>query len=104
MSHILNTTEIVGTIQLPQGKFELCALGDATYKQSSTSLVVGLEANLRPCLGSETVPVKPEWMPAPQTVTEHVAIEEAAELARDIFRRWVRKVREAAPGLRAPTF
>lgn len=105
MNNILNTTEIVGTVELPQGDFEVCACADASYDQEGNSLVVRLDANLRPCATNDkTTDGQAIWLPKKQSVTEHVAIDEAGEVARDIFKRWVRKIRESAPGLRSPTF
>jgi hypothetical protein len=105
MNSILNTTEIIGTVELPQGDFEVCASADASYDQKGNSLVVRLDANLRPCAKSDNAADgQAIWLPKKQFVTEHVAIDEAGEVARDIFKRWVRKIRESAPGLRSPTF
>lgn len=105
MNSILNTTEIVGTVELPQGEFEVCASADATYNQNSGTLSVELGANLRPGAATDkTTDVHAEWIPKGQIVNEHVGIEEAGEVARDIFKRWVRKIRECVPSLRAPTF
>ena len=40
-----------------------------------------------------------DWLPKPETVRESVGPDETAEMAREIFQRWARKVREAAPTL-----
>jgi len=105
MHGILNTTEIIGTVELPAGEFEVCASADASYDQSGNSLVVRLDANLRPCSTTRSAAqIEVDWLPKRQSVTEHVAIDEAGEVARDIFKRWVCKIREAAPALRASTF
>lgn len=105
MNSILNINEIVGTVELPQGEFEVCASADATYDQKANSLVVRLDTSLRPCVTIENAADREAtWLPKSQSVTEHVGIDEAGEVARDIFKRWVRKVRESAPALRSPTF
>jgi hypothetical protein len=39
---------------------------------------------------------RPEWLPRGETLREHVSVEEASEMARDIFWRWTKKVRESA--------
>lgn len=105
MSSILNTTEIIGTVEFPQGEFEVCAAADATYNQRAKTLAIRLSATLKHCACAENAaPVTADWLPKGETVTEHVAIEEASEVARDVFKRWVRKLREAAPSLRAATF
>jgi len=39
------------------------------------------------------------WLPANEKVTESAARDECHNLAREIFHRWTRKVREAGPSL-----
>lgn len=105
MNSILNTSEIVGTVELPGGEFEVCASADADYQQSSNKLSIRLTCDLRPCVTNQKLPVTPiDWMPKSQTITEHVPIGEAGEVARDVFTRWVRKIRDVAPSMRAPSF
>lgn len=105
MKGILNSSEIIGTLQTPQGEAELCASADAEYEQGDRKLAVRLDvfARLTSIAGKEQR-VSLNWLPRAQTVTENVSIEEAGEVARDIFRRWVRKIREAAPALHHATF
>ena len=38
---------------------------------------------------------RPEWLPKPQEAREGVDPAEATDLARDLFHRWVGKVRAA---------
>jgi hypothetical protein len=105
MNSILNTSEIVGTVGFPEGEFEVCASADANYQHSSNTLTTQLTCDLRPCVANQKLPeTYVDWMPKSQTVTEHVSIDEAGEVARDVFARWVRKIREVAPSLRARSF
>lgn len=104
MNEIFNTREILGTLELPEGECELTARATAEYAEGSGSLVVRLDAAVRrrEAHGGHEVAVK--WLPKSETVTEFSSIEEAGEIARDIFRRWVRKVRASAPSLHQPSF
>ena len=105
MNEILETREILGTLQLPEGECELVASATAEYSEGSANLVVHLEAAIaRRAGGSDTARVIADWLPTNQTVSEFVPIDEAGEVARDIFRKWVRKVRESAPDLHQPSF
>jgi hypothetical protein len=105
MNEILETREVLGTLELPAGECELVASATAEYSEGSANLVVRLDATIhRRSLPSDASPVAAEWLPKNQTVSEFVPIDEAGEVARDIFRRWVRKVRESAPNLHQPSF
>jgi hypothetical protein len=98
MKRIIDTSEVLGTVELPDGRCEVCAAAEAVYDEGSGRLLVTLNAGLRPAdlLGKER-PVRPDWLPRNELVTETVDLEECRDLARDIFHRWVRKVRNAVP-------
>lgn len=100
MKHVIETSEVLGTVDVPEGNSELCASAAAGFDETSGRLVVQLEAFLRPAgfLVKERH-FRADWLPSNETVTEHVAREECHEVAREIFHRWVRRVRESAPPL-----
>ena len=100
MKRIIDTSEVLGTVEVPQGLCELCASADASFDEGAGRLVVNLEAFLRPTdLLVKERHFRADWLPKNETVTETVTREECHEMAREIFHRWVRKVREAAPQL-----
>jgi len=100
MKRIIDTSEALGTVEMPQGVCELCASADASYDEETARLVVKLEAFLRPTdLLVKERHFRIDWLPKNETVTESVAREECHEVAREIFQGWTRKVREAAPQL-----
>jgi len=100
MKRVIDTSEVLGTVETPEGTCELGASADAGFDESAGRLVVTLEAFLRPAgfLAKERR-FRAKWLPKNETVTETVAREECHEVAREIFDRWVRKVRETAPRL-----
>jgi hypothetical protein len=105
VNEILETSEIVGTLDLPQGECELNASATAEYNEGSGLVIVRLDASVRrrnDRSQGDSVPV--DWLPTGGTVSEFAPIDEASEVARDIFRRWVRKLRTAAPALHTPSF
>lgn len=106
MNEILQTREILGTVALPGGECELVASAAAEYHEAEGRMLVTLRASLEPrqAHGKANRAIVAEWLPKNQTVSESVSIDEAGEAAREIFRRWARKVREAAPGLHRPSF
>lgn len=100
MKRVIDTSEVLGTLDQPEGPCELCASAVATYDEPSNQVEVRLDAFLR------TVDVRaPErhfpapWLPKAEVIREGASAEEAADLARDIFHRWVGKIRRAAPAL-----
>lgn len=100
MKPIIDTSEVLGTVEAPEGSCELCASADASFDEAAGRLVMKLEAFLRPAnLLVKERHFRADWLPKNETVTEAIAREECHEVAREIFQRWGRKVRAAAPQL-----
>ena len=100
MKRIIDTSEALGTVESAEGLSELCASADATFNEEANRLVVKLESYLRPMdLLAKERHFRASWLPENETISESVALEECREMAREIFHRWVQKVREAAPQL-----
>lgn len=100
MKRVLDTIEALGTVNAPDGVCELCASANAGYDEEAGKLQVQLDAFLRPVdVRVKERHFRAEWLPGNETVTEPVGREESGDVAREIFHRWVRKVREAAPHL-----
>jgi hypothetical protein len=98
MKRVIDTTETLGPVATPEGGLEVCAAADARYDEDSAQLQVKLNAFLRSTdLRAKEQQFVADWLPKPETVVESVGPDETAEVARDVFRRWVRKVREARP-------
>ena len=100
MKQVIDTSEVLGTLETPAGPRELCVSADAQFDEGAGRLVVKLEAFLRNTdLVTKERHFTASWLPKPETVRESVGPDETVELAREIFHRWVRKVRDAAPTL-----
>jgi hypothetical protein len=105
MKRVIDTSEVLGTMDTANGTCEVCASADANYDDTAGRLVVRLESFLRTTdLRSKEKCIPANWLPKPETITESVAADETVDAARNIFQRWVRKVRQAAPSLHAATF
>ena len=105
MNEILKIREILGTLELPEGECELSASAVAEYAEGTGNLVVRLDAAVHPCdTHYRDLALTLDWLPKGQTVSEFSPIEEAGEIARDAFRRWVRQIRASAPALHKPSF
>jgi hypothetical protein len=100
MKRVIDTSEVLGTVDTPEGLCEVCAAADANYDEEASCLIVKLSAHLRTTdLRAKEKSFSADWLPKPEMLRESVGPEETVDLARDIFHRWVQKVREAAPGL-----
>lgn len=100
MKRVIDRSVVLGTVEVPEGICEVCASADASYDESAGRLVVRLAAFLRPAaLFVKERHLHADWLPADETVTESGALDEAHDEAREIFHRWVGKVRAAAPAL-----
>lgn len=96
--NLLDTTKVVGITAIDGTPHEVCAEAEATHDRASSMLTVKLRAFLRTLehthLGKTGAAA---WLPAPETVTEHVDREEAIEMAKDVFSSWCHKVERAVP-------
>ena len=102
MRRILSTSEIVQDLDLELAPKELCAAGEADYDERKHTLVLKLDAFVRQVHhGGSDVCSRPDWLPKPEILREGVGPDEASELARDIFRRWTKKVRDSAEAVKA---
>ncbi len=100
MKSVVDTSEVLGTVDTPEGRCEVRASAVATFDEAANRMAVKLQAFLRPAdLLTKERHFRAAWLPEDETVTESVAREECHELGREIFHRWVKKVREAAPQL-----
>jgi hypothetical protein len=100
MKRVINMSEALGTVEVPEGSCELCASADVSFDEAVGRLVAKLEAFLRPTgLLVKEKHFRADWLPENETVAEAVEREDCREVSREIFHRWVRKVREAAPQL-----
>ncbi len=96
MKKVLSISEIVQNLDLELEPRELCAAAEADYDDTASSLIIKLDAFVRQVHHSgPDVCTRPDWLPRRETLREHVSVEEASDMARDIFRRWTRKVRDS---------
>jgi hypothetical protein len=102
MRTVLSTSEIVQDLDLEVEPKELCAAAEADYDDRKSTLVIKLDAFVRQVHHARPdVCSRPDWLPKPETLREGVGPDEASDLARDIFRRWTKKVRESAEAAKA---
>jgi hypothetical protein len=98
MKRIFSSSQIIGRFTQEQKDFEVCATADANFNEGPSQLVMELDSFVRPLnLRAKEKHLKAGWLPKSQRIKESVSLEEAPDLARDIFHRWVRTVRQAIP-------
>ena len=95
---LLDATQVLGTVELDGAIHEVCAEALASHDRSTLQLTVNLRAFLRSerqdHIGEQSIPA---WLPEPQTVIEHVEVEDVHALASDVFASWKRKVAAVIP-------
>ncbi len=92
MSEIVDSFEVKGRL------CEVFVSADAAYDEAKSQLVVQLDGALRPASGQTPGgPASRDLRHWQETVTESVSAGQATEVARDIFHRWVRQVRQRLP-------
>lgn len=98
MKRVISITEVVHSAEDWRGAWELCASAEAGYDEVESVLLVELACQVRPVESKPAADIAaPDWLPRPQTVREKIPVHEAAEVAKDIFQRWVRRVRQSIP-------
>ncbi len=102
MKRVIDSTEVLGTVETTTGTCSLCAAADAKFDEDAGRLVVALRAFLRPVEVSQKVP-SVDWLPADETVSMSVGMTDAWDAAKEIFDRWVHRVRESAPAALHPS-
>lgn len=98
MKRIVATSEIVGSFTKGEHEYEVCATGDANFDEGKAQLQMDLDSFIRPVdLLEKEKHVSADWLPSKQSVNESVSREDAPDLAKEVFQRWVGKVRRSIP-------
>ncbi len=97
VKNLLSISDIVETLENRLGTCEVCATAEASFEEGTSSLVVSCDSFLRVVnqRGPDQV-LRPEWLPRKDSVKTSVSRQEAVPAAKEIFRAWVKKVRQAA--------
>lgn len=95
---LIDTTRVVGHVELDGANHEVCAEATATQEPGTTLVTVKLRAFLRATaqdhLGEMT---EPAWLPPSQVVHEHPDPGEAHEWVHEVFASWCHQVASAIP-------
>jgi len=98
IKRIISSSEVIGLFTHDDHEFEVCATGETNFDEAKSQLIVQLDSFLRPVdLRAKEAHLPADWLPSKQTLKESVTQDEAVDLAKDIFHRWVGKVRQSIP-------
>ena len=98
MTRLLDITKVVGTVEKNGAFFEVCVEAKASYDPNASRVTVDLRSFLRSVTPSRLGETEsPEWLPRSETVQEQVDLDEATDLAKDVFASWSHKVHAAIP-------
>jgi hypothetical protein len=98
MKRIISSSEIIRLFTREDHEFEVCATGAANFDERKSQLIVELDSFIRPAeVRAKETHLPADWLPRKQTLREFVAHDAAVDLAKDIFHRWVGKLRQSVP-------
>jgi len=98
MKTLLDITKVVSTVEVKGASFEVCAEAEASYDANLSRVTVNLRSYLRSITQSNLGEVQsPAWLPQPERIEEHVDLDEATDLAKDVFASWCHKVHASSP-------
>jgi hypothetical protein len=98
MNSLLDITKVVGTAEMDGLPYEVCAEAAASFDPAASQVSVNVRSFLRSIAQAHLGEVgSPAWLPAPETIREHVPFEDATALAKDVFSSWCHKVQHAIP-------
>lgn len=98
MKKVISISEAIERISWEKGTAELCANAEASFDQSKNQVVVALDSFISPVdITAPDQQLRASWLPAAEVVRVSADSGEAAEIARDIFHNWVKRLRAAAP-------
>lgn len=98
MKRIISSSEIIGSFTRDDHEFEVCASAEADFDEAKSQLLLDLDSFIRPVdIRSKEKHLPADWLPKKESLKESVSQEDAVSLAKEIFHRWVGKVRQSVP-------
>jgi hypothetical protein len=98
MKRIISSSEIIGSFARDDHEFEVCATAEADFDEAKSQLRLDLDSFIRPVdIRSKEKHLPADWLPKKESLKESVSQEDAVSLAKEIFHRWVGKVRQSVP-------
>lgn len=100
MKRIISMSRIVESREVTKGTREVIASAEAGFDERKSELVIELDSKVQvtDAHGHDTL-VTEDWLPARDTVREHLPLSDALDASKEIFERWAHKVRGSIPSL-----
>jgi hypothetical protein len=96
MKRIFSSSQIIGPFTRDKQALQACATAEAQYDEERSQLVIELDSFVRSAnLRAKEEHLHTNWLPKKQSLTESVSADEAPDLARDIYHRWIGRVRQS---------
>jgi hypothetical protein len=97
MEKTISIEEILGTLN--DGTVQICATAEGAYDDEEERIAITLDAFACPSSPTEDGGTRlPEiWLPKGERVGEHLPYAEVDPFVREVFHRWVEKVRASIP-------
>jgi len=98
MKRIYSSSQIIGSFTRAEKEFETCATAEAQFDEEHSLVLIELDSFIRPVdLVSKEEHLQVGWLPKKESIKETISLEEAPDLAREIFHRWVHRIQRAMP-------
>lgn len=96
---LLDATQVISNTEIEGAPCEVCAEAEASHDRRTHLLTVTLSAFVRPLHPADEGHKisSPDWLPPSETVHEYVELDEAHDMASDIFASWCHRVSMRVP-------
>ncbi|MGA7216492.1 MAG: hypothetical protein WBX20_20000 [Terrimicrobiaceae bacterium] len=95
MRNIISIRETIAPFRDGDAQCEVWASAEGVYDETDARLEVKLDSYLR--RSSDSQPLPTSWLPETQTVISATPFEDGASVAKEMFKHWVKRVRQAVP-------
>ena len=98
MKRIYSSSQIIGGFTKEEKEFEVCATAEGQFDEERSQLLMELDSFVRAVdLVAKEEHLQAGWLPKKERLKESVSLEEAPDMAREIFHRWVHKIQHLMP-------
>ena len=98
MRKISSLRQVIQSASGSNDGWELYATADAKYDPATSTVFVELDSIVQHGGSAPGVDgFRQPWLPAKEVVTRRVPLSEVRDVAREVFQRWIEKVRRTIP-------
>ena len=93
--NVISIRETLASFHDGDSQCEVWASAEGNYDESDARLEVKLDCFLR--RSSDSMPLPTSWLPRAQTVMSATPFQEGASVTKEMFKHWVKRVRQSIP-------